>query len=50
MKETFVLVALAILALATETAMTANAFPKIASQVDVLTANAAPFTELDAAY
>lgn len=50
MKETFVLVALAVLALATEAAMTANAYPKTASQVEVLAANAAPFTELDAAY
>ena len=50
MKETFVLVALAFLALATETAMTAYAFPKTASPVEAQLASAAPFTELDAAY
>jgi len=50
MKETVVLVALAFLALATETAMTAYTFPKTASPVDVQLASAVPFTELDAAY
>lgn len=50
MKETVVLVAWAFLALVTETAMTAYAYPKMANPVDVQLASAAPFTELDAAY